>query len=296
MLDPLADDPQVDADLREFTRRNVFACGPLPTLRVGAQPYGVLPVVSSRHYEPGGGQAEELVHRVATLMRDIVTPGHRRRAAPAPGGRGPGRRRRPARAAAAHAGAVDLPLPADHRPDRAQERRASAGTWSTPGSGPGRPRCGRGWASYQLHPAQRAHPRQGPPAAGAARRQARRRRTRPATSPRSPTCSADPHGRTALNLREDSIALLEALAACSAVMEIDRAALKTIRDRRGAARRGSSPTLPALRKLAVADAGHGARRGAPAVAATGPRLQAPAGSSPTPSCRRSTGQRRSARS
>ena len=28
MLDPLADDPQIDADLREFTSRNVFASGP----------------------------------------------------------------------------------------------------------------------------------------------------------------------------------------------------------------------------------------------------------------------------
>ncbi len=81
MLDPLAnrpgdglDDPQVDANLREFARTSLFSGGPLPTLRVGAQPYGVLPVISSRSYEPGAGQAEELVHRVASLMRQIVTP------------------------------------------------------------------------------------------------------------------------------------------------------------------------------------------------------------------------------
>ena len=74
MLDPLAKgNAQVDADLREFVRSSVFACGPLPTLRVAAQPYGVLPVVSSRHYEPGRAP-EELVHRVGSLMRGIVSP------------------------------------------------------------------------------------------------------------------------------------------------------------------------------------------------------------------------------
>ena len=87
MLDPLAKgDAQVDADLREFVRRNVFACGPLPTLRVAAQPYGVLPVVSSRHYEPGArargarapGRDPDARHRVA---------GHRR-ACPICAGRG----------------------------------------------------------------------------------------------------------------------------------------------------------------------------------------------------------------
>ncbi len=41
---------------------------------------------------------------------------------------------------------------------------------------------------------------------------------------------SDPNGRTGLNLRENSVALLEALAACAAVMEIDRAGLHKIRD------------------------------------------------------------------
>src|SRR5680860_1475926 len=60
----------------------------------------------------------------------------------------------------------------------------------------------------------------------------------------------DPNGRAALNLRENSVALLEALAACAAVMEIDRAGLKTILDA-VAVPVGELATLPALRKLAV---------------------------------------------
>ena len=77
-----------------------------------------------------------------------------------------------------------------------------------------------------VHPAERAHPRQGTT-----------RCTVPlVTKPGedNPTgylteiadLITDPNGRAALNLREDSIALLEALAACSAVLEIDRTGLQ----------------------------------------------------------------------
>ena len=95
-------DPQVDADLREFVRRNVFACGPLPTLRVAraalrrAARRLVAPVRArsgARGARPPGGDP----HARHRLARD------RERSAPAPRGGGPGRRFRPAGAAAAHA-------------------------------------------------------------------------------------------------------------------------------------------------------------------------------------------------
>ena len=75
ILDPLAkSDAQVDADLREFVRRNVFACGPLPdAARRGAALRRAARRLRRAASSPGHAP-EKLVHRVATLMRDIVTP------------------------------------------------------------------------------------------------------------------------------------------------------------------------------------------------------------------------------
>ena len=52
----------------------MFACGPQGTLRVGFQPYGVLPLLPAHRYKPGDDPTTALVHKVATAMREIVTP------------------------------------------------------------------------------------------------------------------------------------------------------------------------------------------------------------------------------
>jgi hypothetical protein len=51
LLDSLGDD-DLAADLRAHATRHLHAIGPLPTLRVGPQPYGVLPVVARSAYKP----------------------------------------------------------------------------------------------------------------------------------------------------------------------------------------------------------------------------------------------------
>jgi hypothetical protein len=248
LLDPLAkDDPGVDANLREFVRRNVFACGPLPAVRVGAQPYGVLPVVSSKSYQPGG-QAERLVHRVATLMRQIVSPAlpqipHLGRA---------GEDQDLDTLLLALLQRTPVPWTFRFRPLVGPVERKNLGinweranvfqhTWTT-----------AMWAGLHVVVLTRLNEL----TAG---------KDHPLTVPlvtkpgeQNPTgylsqiadLIADPHGRTALNLREDSIALLEALAACSAVHELDRCALAVIRDRLQLAP-AALAQLPALRNLAV---------------------------------------------
>src|SRR5690606_13386056 len=42
--------------------------GPLPTLRVGKQPYGLLPVTSLRRWVPGAGEDAHLPDRLRTLL------------------------------------------------------------------------------------------------------------------------------------------------------------------------------------------------------------------------------------
>jgi hypothetical protein len=250
MLDPLADDhPLVDGDLREFTRRHVFASGPLPTLRVGAQPYGVLPVVSSA-YQPGGG-ATGLVHRVARVLREVVTPAigqvpHLRRAGedqdvdavllkllqrtPVPwtfrfrGVTGPFARK--------NVGVYwDL-------------HNALQRTWTTAVfSGLGVQHSVR----INELTVGKDHPLRVPLV------------VKPGSA--EPTAylaeiaalTHDPHGRLALNLREDSLTLLEALVACSSVEELDRCGLRSIRDAI-AISSDVLATLPALSRLAIPSA------------------------------------------
>ena len=76
MLDPIASDAQTDADLREFVTGHLRPGGPVPTLRSGHQPYGVLPVVARRRFEADAAesQAEARVFSVATTLRELVEP------------------------------------------------------------------------------------------------------------------------------------------------------------------------------------------------------------------------------
>ena len=248
ILDPLAkDDAQVDADLREFVRRNVFACGPLPTLRVAAQPYGVLPVVSSRLYEPGRGP-EELVHRVVTLMRDIVSPAiaavpHLRRA---------GEDQDLDAVMLALLQRTPVPWTFRFRPLTGPiERKNMSIRWDIANAWQ-RTWTSAMWAGLGVYQATRLgelthgkdHPLPVPLVA------------KPGQD--NPTAylgeiadlTSDDQGRAALNLREDSIALLEALAACSAVLELDSCALKVTRDRL-ALTADALATLPALARLSI---------------------------------------------
>lgn len=75
MLDPVADDPSIEASLRHHVATYLRAGGPLPTLRVGAQPYGILPVVPRGRFEPDvRRRAHGDVLRVTSALRDLVEP------------------------------------------------------------------------------------------------------------------------------------------------------------------------------------------------------------------------------
>lgn len=75
MLDPVADDPEIEASLRHHVARHLRAAGPIPTLRIGAQPYGVLPVTARDRFEPDiRRRAQGDVHRVAAALRELVEP------------------------------------------------------------------------------------------------------------------------------------------------------------------------------------------------------------------------------
>ena len=231
MLDPLAaGNPQVEADLREFTRRHVFASGPLPVLRVGAQPYGVLPVVSSRRYDPGGAAAEELVHRVASLMRGIVWPA----VAEVPHLRRAGEEQDVDTVLLQLLQRTPVPWTFRFRAITGPFLRKNISqqwtvlsdwqrTWTTAMSaGLGVTRSTRlmELTHGKDHPlpvplVKRPDDEEGPTGYLA----------------EIAALTLDPLGRTALNLREDSIALLEAMVAHSAVEELDRCALRTVADR-----------------------------------------------------------------
>lgn len=66
---PLISDTDIDA-LRVWASDNVFASGPLPLVRVGRQPYGVLPVVDPARYQPAAGdRAAQLVRSTTATLR-----------------------------------------------------------------------------------------------------------------------------------------------------------------------------------------------------------------------------------
>lgn len=75
MLDPVAEDPRIDASLREHVAAHLRASGPLPTLRIGAQPYGILPVTPPAQFVPSTSRrAQGDVQRVTRAVRRLVEP------------------------------------------------------------------------------------------------------------------------------------------------------------------------------------------------------------------------------
>ena len=75
MLDPLADDPPLEQSLRRHVADFVRPGGPLPTVRIAAQPYGVLPILPRTPFRPGrGARAQREVQRVSAAMRRLAEP------------------------------------------------------------------------------------------------------------------------------------------------------------------------------------------------------------------------------
>jgi hypothetical protein len=74
LLAPLGNDT-VTRSLRAHAAEHLHASGPLPTIRVGPQPYGVLPVVPRAGYRPAqGSRAEEAIARVGGTLRSLWEP------------------------------------------------------------------------------------------------------------------------------------------------------------------------------------------------------------------------------
>ena len=73
LLDPLAPDLLTEA-LRVHAAEHLAPSGPLPTIRVGPQPYGVLPVVARRYRPTPGDRAEEAINRVGGALRSLWQP------------------------------------------------------------------------------------------------------------------------------------------------------------------------------------------------------------------------------
>jgi hypothetical protein len=75
MLDPVADDPRIDTSMREHVVNHLRASGPVPTLRIGPQPYGILPVTARDRFSPTTvRRAQGDVHRAVTAVRRLVEP------------------------------------------------------------------------------------------------------------------------------------------------------------------------------------------------------------------------------
>jgi hypothetical protein len=71
IMDPLVDDATA-SDLRDHARRYVRGRGPLPVLRVGDQPYGLLPVLPHDRFRPRvEGELEQRIHRRLGPLRAL---------------------------------------------------------------------------------------------------------------------------------------------------------------------------------------------------------------------------------
>lgn len=75
MLDPIADDPAISTSLRRHAVAHLRAAGPVPVLRSGSQPYGLLPVMARDRFEPDvGRRAQADIARVTAALRQMVEP------------------------------------------------------------------------------------------------------------------------------------------------------------------------------------------------------------------------------
>ncbi len=75
LLDPVCEDPVISSSLRDHAVAHLRATGPLPTLRVGKQPYGVLPVLPRDRYRPPNRpRAVPDVVRVSAALRRLMEP------------------------------------------------------------------------------------------------------------------------------------------------------------------------------------------------------------------------------
>ncbi|RKN60021.1 hypothetical protein D7231_33630 [Streptomyces klenkii] len=249
MLDPLAKDPRTDSSLREFAGSHVFASGPLPTLRAGAQPYGVLPVVAPRHFEPSDSdRGDGLVHRVAGLMRGIVAPAvanvpHLRRA---------GEDQDVDAVLLALLQRTPVPWTFRFRTVTGPvQRKNLSARWDLINAWQ-RSWTSAVWAGLEVSGNAKLteltlgkdYPLPVPLVLKPGEAQPTGYLTEIAD------LTKDVDGRMALNLREDSVTLLEALCAYGAVLELDRCALRSARDRLAMAS-DVLETLPALSGLAV---------------------------------------------
>ena len=72
LLDPLVSDRTIAA-LRSHAARHLHPSGPLPAIRIGRQPYGILPVVAPG-FTPNRLTAEPAVQRVAEAVRALWEP------------------------------------------------------------------------------------------------------------------------------------------------------------------------------------------------------------------------------
>jgi hypothetical protein len=75
MLDPIADDPAISTSLRRHAVAHLRSAGPVPVLRSGAQPYGMLPIMPKERFEPNlGSRAQADIARVSAALRQMVEP------------------------------------------------------------------------------------------------------------------------------------------------------------------------------------------------------------------------------
>jgi hypothetical protein len=224
MLDPIASGAQTDADLREFVTAHLRPGGPVPTLRSGRQPYGILPVVARRRFEADAAEspAEAQVLSVATTLRELVEPlveqvPHLQAAGSAADVDGLvlSLLQRTAVPWSLNFRGTVGPVPVKAIGVNWQQIAQFQHTWTTLIWSKLQPFAVTRLSELTLDPA--THPLDVPLVATAKGGTAYLGEIR--------ALLTDPHGELALRLKEDSEALLEALVAASAVGEIERVAM-----------------------------------------------------------------------